>query len=82
MGHHWQQLLDQTEVRLAECNVDLSVYESSALVLCSFGNGRVAMSQIGDSDTTSEVQVRLVIVPTEEASNLFAKVNGLLLTIC
>lgn len=62
--HHRQQLLDQTEVRFAESDVDLTVHESSALILSSFGHFGVAMTQICNSDTTGEIKVRLVIVPT------------------
>lgn len=53
--HERKQLLHQLQLRLVEANVDLSVDHSSALLLSSLGDSRVAVTEVRHSDTRGEV---------------------------
>ena len=55
--HNGNQLLDELEVRLLECDIDLAVDELAHLFLCGLGDGRVAVAKVGDTDTSGEVEI-------------------------
>ena len=57
MRHDGNELLNELEVRLLESDVDLAVDKLAHLVLCSLGDSRVTMAQVGDTNASGEVEV-------------------------
>ena len=55
--HDRKKLLDQFNVRLLECDIDLAMNELAGLFLCRLGHSRMAMAQVRNADAAGEVQV-------------------------
>lgn len=57
MWHHREESLDKVEIGFLEGDVDLSVYQLADLRFSCFCNGGMTMTQVRDSDTTSEIKL-------------------------
>ena len=67
--HQWEQGFDELEVRFLEGDVDLAMDQLADLGLSGFGDGGMAVAEVGDADAAGEIELE-VIKSADEAGIL------------